>query len=438
MLQLARAHWLRSIEFVYAVIALFALTQGPVLRLWKPSEALLGMLPNPSIPHAYFATYVVVQIPALALWARRIDQSWWRQGQNLALLALLAWLGLSVVWSTFARHSLPEFTALVLTSVFGLYLSVSYSVRQFWAVVSLAMSLGVGLSWIAVMRLWDGAVNFQEDYWIGIYYNRNSLAPVAAVALLGAIGVLLGSIRSFTPTVTTRRWMNALVAMLAFFAAIELWRSESQTSPSALVIAGAVCAIWLIVRFLTSRIDMLSRAAKWSVPLILLFSAAVVFYAMRHEIGVGGVESQTTAFNQRSGIWALSWAGFLEKPWHGWGWMSAWHTPLFFLSSDEPTWMAWGLELSHNGYHDILLGGGVPAGVLFAIYLFTASRRFSTASPVHTVPPLLLVSFVLAAATQESFFSGSHFLWALLVSCLATRLPSDNSVNEQDASQTTF
>lgn len=432
MLQLARVHWLRSIEFVYAVVALFALTQGPVLRLWKPSEALLGMLPNPSIPHAHFATYVVVQIPAMALWARRIDQSWWRQRENQALLALLAWLGLSVVWSTFARHSLPEFTALVLTSVFGLYLSVSYSVRQFWAVVSFAMSLGVGFSWIAVMRLWDGAVNFQENYWIGIYYNRNSLAPVAAVAILS----VLSAVNVFWSEVKRRNSVLSIAMLVAgstvvVISIIELWRSGSQTSPAALAIALAVCLVWLVARRMGQRSGDIGVVRTLTVPLVLLLASLAIFTALRFEILVGGVDTQTTAFNQRSGLWSLSWAGFLEKPWHGWGWMSAWHTPLFFLASNEPTWMAWDLEWSHNGYHDLLLGGGVPAAALFVVYLFVASRRISVEKPRQVVTRLVIVAFVLAAATQESFFIGSHFLWALLVASMAIPTSQPDLVDEK-------
>lgn len=439
MLQLARVHWLRSIEFVYAVVALFALTQGPVLRLWKPSEALLGSLPNPTIPHVHFTTFVIVQLPGVLLWARRVNTSWFRERANQALLVFLTWIAFSVVWSTFARLSAPEYVALVLTTIFGLYLAEAFNARQIWSVIAGAMALGVGFSWIAIMRLWDEAVNFQEDYWIGIYYNRNSLAPVAAVAILGAMGVAFGSIQFVKAAITSRSLVEIVSASaLTVFASIELWRSQSQTSPSALAIAVAVCAAWLIVRYLTSQFDLLSGVARWSVPLVLVISAVFVFLAMRQEIGVGGVDSQTTAFNQRSGIWALSWAGILEKPWHGWGWMSAWHTPLFFLSSEEPTWMAWGLELSHNGYHDILLGGGAPAGVLFAAFIVIASRRLSEMPFAYVIPRLLMIAFVLAAATQESFFVGSHFLWALLVACLATQTTDHDLIDEKHSSQSSI
>jgi len=56
---------LPHVEFVYAVIALFALAQGPVYRLWSGSAESLVVSAKTSLPHVYFATFVAVQPPAL-------------------------------------------------------------------------------------------------------------------------------------------------------------------------------------------------------------------------------------------------------------------------------------------------------------------------------------------------------------------------------------
>jgi hypothetical protein len=411
------AQMLRSSEFVYATLALFALTQGPVLRLWSQSAVLAGELPNPSIPHVQFSTYVAVQLPALALLVRRISSQWLRERANIALFAFIGWLGATVMWSSFARHSLPEFVALTLTTALGLYLAMSFSWKQLWWLIASAMALGVGISWVAIMRLWAGAVNFQEDYWVGIYYNRNSLAPVAATAIIASVALTLNALKSSKAKVAA----STIAALaLAAFAGIELWRSESQTSPAALAISGLACVMWLVLSALALKMKPLAHIGRFTSTITLIVTALAVFFALRHEIGVGGVETATTAFNQRSGLWTLSWDGFLRKPWHGWGWMAAWQDPLFLLSSGEPTWMAWGLEWSHSGYHDVLLGGGVPAAILLAAYFWFSSQRIIISPMREGAVQMLLVVYVLAAATQESFFIGSHFLWATLVALLAT------------------
>jgi hypothetical protein len=89
-------------------------------------------------------------------------------------------------------------------------------------------------------------------------------------------------------------------------------------------------------------------------------------------------------------------------------------------------------QWSHNGYHDLLLGGGVLAAVLFALYLWFASGEFDRVGVAVALPRMALAVFVLAAATQESFFVGSHFLWALLVASLAAVRDDVASVDEQD------
>jgi hypothetical protein len=73
--------------------------------------------------------------------------------------------------------------------------------------------------------------------------------------------------------------------------------------------------------------------------------------------------------------------------------------------------------------------------VLFVLYLWFASREFDRVDVAVALPRLALVVFVLAAATQESFFIGSHFLWALLVASLAAARDDVASVDEQNPGQ---
>lgn len=127
----------------------------------------------------------------------------------------------------------------------------------------------------------------------------------------------------------------------------------------------------------------------------------------------------------------MNWSGFLEKPWLGWGWMAARFNPQFFKQGTW--WAAVETQWSHNGYHDLLLGGGVLAAVLFVLYLWMSSRRFDRMPVSVALPRLALVAFMLAAATQESFFVGSHFLWALLIASLAGARDDVASVDQQNS-----
>jgi O-antigen ligase len=412
----------RSTEFVYAALALFALTQGPVYRLWSESGEYQQFIALPAIGQAYFATFVLVQLPGCLLWFRSVTERNLREQRMWMLMGLLAWLGASVVWSTFARHSVSEFIALAVTTGFGLYLATRFAMRDLWRIVAVAMALGLAMSLLAIQRNWQLAVDAQDGYWIGIYYNRNSLAPVAAMALLAFIGMAFTTMRRRTIDVAVLAGGVALAGV----AALVLWRAQSRTSPLALGVASGALVLWLLVRLITQRISVAHRWHNVAAPIAVTFTSVAVFVALRTVGGLASVSGETATFNSRSGLWAQSWAGFLEKPWQGWGWMAARRT----LDFDRVGvwWAAIDTEWSHNGYHDLLLGGGVLAGILFFGVVVFGVRSLDQIADVRVATPrFLVIGFVLAAATQESFFVGSHFLWAMLIAALFA------SVNEQNA-----
>jgi len=90
-----------------------------------------------------------------------------------------------------------------------------------------------------------------------------------------------------------------------------------------------------------------------------------------------------------------------------------------------------GFEWSHSGYMDLLLGGGFIAAILFVGYIWLASETPKTESLLLTLPRVALGGFVLIAASQESFFIGSHFLWALLVASMASPASQTGLVDEK-------
>ena len=402
----------RVVEIIYAVSALFALTQGPVYRLWSESGEYQQFIALPAIGHAYFATFVVVQLPALILLSRRLISTLFSERRSQLLVALMIWLGLSVTWSTFARQSLPEFVSLILTTSFGVYLTTCFSTEEFWKIVATAMSAGMSVSLFAIQRSWDSAVSTEDGHWIGIYYNRNSLAPVAGVALLAVVGMLC----------TQRKGKDfggplvvAASIVITIGAVLTMWRAESRTSPLALAVAVCALAIWQLLRVLMDRYWTSIR--RYSASLAIAISSVIVLMSLRVFGGLSTVSAELFTFNSRSGVWAQNWTGFLEKPFHGWGWMAARKTPSFFRQG--AWWATFDTDWSHNGYHDLLLGGGVLAAMLFAGVVWFGMREIGPqASLREAVPSFLIVAFVLTAATQESFFIGTHFLWALLIAGL--------------------
>ena len=401
-------------EWLYASIVIFALTQGPIYQLWRESADYVSVIAEPSPRHVHFATFLLVQIPGVFLFARRMPATWFSARPIQLLAAFLGWLILSSGASSFARQSIPEVVALLATTGFGLYLVVSFSVRSVLWQLLVAMTAGLGLSYLAVVRLWDGARNQLDDYWIGIYLNRNSLAPVAAVGVISAV-LLFCVHRNSARAMLLRRATSLLVVLSG---AAMLYQSESITSVGSLVITFVVVVFWLVMNRIA--INRWRVGAQRRLLAITILGASVI-------VGVGLVVvvrtptllDRTDAFSSRAPLWSLNWTGFLERPFLGWGWMAAWDVP-DFRKQGEWWVVSWDNAWAHSGYFDLLLGGGIVAVALFVTWvLVSCSHRVrlpgQNQSSVSIIAPVAVSIFVLAAATQESFFIGSHFLWALLV-----------------------
>ena len=416
---------LRWCEYTYVVVLLFALTQGPVLSMWFASSLVA---PEGAVP-AQLLTFIAVQIPALILLGyRRVPRS--SLIGPVGLLGLFCgWMWLSTLWATLGQHTIVEATTLFLTFLTGVYLARSFSLLEQLILVVVAMQPGLLWSRYAIANDWSNSVD-KNGNWVGIYFNRNSLAPVAMVSCLAASALLW--------IVVMRRGKKLPITLLAIlidvvlFGAVMLFHSRSNTSIGGAVVFAAVWAFWTVVRSLIrrNRIDE-NALSRFVFPSFILGAGLLTWATVRLQSVVLSFFGETIDFNGRSAIWHYSWTGFLERPLIGWGWMSAWRTPPFMHR--DLWWSFVNTGWSHSGYMDLLLGGGIFASMLFIGAVVWGGFRqlsFTTKATASQWTPAIMF-FVLATATQESFFVGNHFLWLLFAAAIAGDLQRVNSPQDQ-------
>jgi O-antigen ligase len=292
--------------------------------------------------------------------------------------------------------------------------------------VVVAMQPGLLWSRYAIANGWSNSVD-QNGNWVGIYFNRNSLAPVAMVSCLAASALLWIVVMR-----RGKKWPVTLIAVLIdviLFGAVMLFHSRSNTSVGGAVVFAAVWAFWTVVRSLVRRKRLTSKSLQRFVYPGFFIGAVVLTWAtVRLQSVVLSFFGETIDFNGRSAIWNYSWTGFLDRPFIGWGWMSAWRTPPFLHR--DLWWSFLNTGWSHSGYMDVLLGGGFIAAVLFVgAVLWGGLRNLGdiTKQNAGQWTPAIM-SFVLATATQESFFVGNHFLWLLFTAAVVGNLAAVNSV----------
>ena len=405
---------LKWVEYLYVVIMLAVLTQGPVLKIWEGS----GQSGSTILETTKYSTYLLFQLPAVVLLARRgVSQNMLR-GPVGVLLGFCTWMLLSTGWATASSYSLVASVSLFITCLAGLYVARSFTLLQQLTLFLVAMQPGLVVSWYAVRNNWSGAVNFDENYWIGIYFNRNSFAPPAALGFLAA-GAL-----AWILIVRRPRFWAPLTVVLADVMLLDLGlliRSKSSTSIGAIGLFIFVWAFWTLVRQVQRKKLISARQMLQTVyPLFLFVMILLTWIGFKFQKYLFSFFNNKLDFSGRTMLWRFSWDGFLDKPILGWGWFSAWNTPNFFHER-EFWWAISNTTWSHSAIMDVLLGGGVVgAGLLVLAILWSGARQLERVQTQNAGQWTFAATwFVLAASTQESFIVGNHFIWLLLVAAMS-------------------
>ena len=402
------------LEYFYVVVLLGLLTQGPVLKIWEAS----GQIDAGIISNTKFATYLLVQVPAVVLLFRRGIPASLLKGPVGVLLIFCAWMFLSTFWSTFSSYSLVESFTLTVTCLAGLYIARSFTLLQQLTLFLIAMQPGLLISWYAVRNNWSGSVNFDENYWIGIYFNRNSLAPPAALGLLaaGALAWILINRKPKYWFLSTVILVDVMILDLGL-----LIRSKSSTSLGAIAVFIFVWGFWTAIRWSNRRRSFTSDQLTQQIYPIFLFALTLLIWlSFKFQARLSQIFSSEIDFNGRTLLWRFSWDGFLDRPMIGWGWFSAWNTPNFFHER-EFWWALTSTTWSHSAVMDVLLGGGVVGAALLILAIVWSGARQLDRVFTQTAGQWTFAAtwFVIAASTQESFIVGNHFLWLLLVASMA-------------------
>ena len=405
---------LRWTEYAYAAALIFFLTQGPVLSMWFASEEQNS---RPALA-PQLATYFIVQIPALVLVSRQKFTMRDVRGP-LGLLAIFCiWLTATTLWATNGQHSAVESVSLMTTFVCGVYFAKRFSLKEKLAVIVVAMQPGLMLSRYSIANDWNMSQS-GEGFWVGIYFNRNSLAPVAMASVVSALALLY--VVYINKDDKLRIYKLCILANIVLFGFVVAVRTHSNTPFGGLVAFITVFVFWQAVRNLPLK-KYLNEARQIKKVYSAFIALAMIssWLAIRFQSKLLQVFGETVSFNGRSEIWKYSWNGFLEKPLLGWGWLSAWRSWAFMKM--DLWWTVEGVSWSHNAYLDLLLGGGVLAVLLFAAAVLWGVYRLV---PSHNGDatqswPIAFIFFYLAMCTQESFIIGNHFLWMLFVAILTS------------------
>ena len=299
---------------------------------------------------------------ASALWSVHPSATAWRASVYVGL-GMLAWV--------LSRLD-PDDLAAALSGVTGVAIAGS--------VVLVALRPDLGLD--------------SNDDWEGLYTNRNSLAPLAAIGVLAGVRYLAAG----------ERWGRVAGAGLAALCLGAMVGAGSRTAWIALVIA-AVAAI--------APVGCLWTRRRWGRALAGAALAAVA------ALGVGGASVALVAlwneatFSQRRTMWSLVWDRVAQRPLGGYGFHAFWEV----IELLDHALLRRGS--AHNSLMEVALGLGLLGTVPFLVIVVLAARNASLhlwrRPGADSWMWAAVVGFVLVENVTESFVLWFSYIWVLLM-----------------------
>lgn len=288
---------------------------------------------------------------AAMLYAWMSGRLWWVIRTQWRLVALAAWLGLTVLYSDLPSTTLKR---VILFTCGACTASVAVScfrrpVRDAAFAVFLmgAGAAVVSLVWMVVFPP-GVTTNPARPGLAGISNHPNTLAPALAIAVTLGIGIPMEK-----PSASLAKWAGVFCCALALF------------------LTGSVTSILMALVCVLSYAAIMATA-YWRVVFGLLAGVIATFVGLLGPARVSAMlfssVGRDASMSGRDALWASVIERVTQAPLFGSGWGAFW-----VEGRGRELVSTWNPRQSHNAYLDVLLDTGVVGGVFFALFLVPAA-----------------------------------------------------------------
>lgn len=391
-----------------AVLLALAYSQAwtaPITRGAEPDAATSALLRS-----LFYPVYLI----ALALAATGPVETLRTALKSPLLLALLAVIAASTLWSVAPDMTARRVVALGFTTLTGVVLAARLDWRRLVEAISAAHALlviGCFLVGVFVPEIGRHDPNFPFA-WRGLWTEKNGLGSAMAIA-----AVLFVAAAALSP----RRRLLWLV--FAGLATTLVLLSTSKTSLLALTLAG--CAMLFV--FLVRRGAAMGVATTWLAAVAAGLAALGLFFAADAFLEFLGKDPTLTG---RTQLWQAIWRRIEARPLTGYGYGAVWDntatwSPGQWIGRDADGFFA---DHAHNSWLEAWLNFGLVGLLVFAawfamVWLRTAAsvyRDLKGEGAAYVAFPFLCL-FTLLTLTESVAFTYNDLRWVLLVA-FATKL----------------
>ncbi len=323
------------------------------------------------------------------------------------VLAFVMWIGVSTAWSVTPSRTIEQAVMLAVGSVAALSAGAAFSRFETLVALVMALQVGVVVSVWADVRNWALSVDRNGDL-AGIYFNRNSLGPVALTAAVASLVWCLDALRRYDRS----RRAPIVIGFGAVIAAdLAVWQASGSLTTAFGFVAAAIATVILLLARPGPRRSF-RRAGAATLAVLSLFGLGLLAF---------GRDWLTERFDRsstlsgRTVIWDVVFEFIADRPLQGWGFMAVWRQPAI---AEELASRGRGERESHSGFLEVLLGAGIVGLLLLLAIMALAAWRSGVVAWQRPEPLVVwsftLVVYVIAVNTGETYVGANLLPWILL------------------------
>jgi exopolysaccharide production protein ExoQ len=325
----------------------------------------------------------------------------WKQWPLLLFLLLIA---VSVAWSYNTEKVIMSFVHSAGVLLVALAAAVRYRTDPWLLPKQVGYVLG------ASMVLQVGAVLLMPSYaidwfgrWQGLTTHPNTLGALALSTVWANAAVILGMPQD------RHRWLHALLALLAVLVLV------GTNSVTSMIVSGSV----VVVMYALTRQEK-GGIIGWG--LLIVGLAMVILSVLVGLLLLGnvlqwssllGLFGRSGDFSGRTFIWADAAKAIAQHPLLGW----SFDGNAYLIQTTGMPYLSY-----HNGYLDLLVGGGVIALGLFFLLLATWRRDMNLSSRLgREILPFsapYMLALLVGNLTESSLAAPRNQMWVIFITLL--------------------
>jgi len=324
--------------------------------------------------------------------------------QQWPLLLFMLLIGASAAWSYNTEKVIMSFVHSVGVLLVALAAAVRYRTDPWLLPKQVGYVLGASI----VLQI--GAVLLMPSYaidwfgrWQGLTTHPNTLGALAISTMWANAAVVLGLPQE------RQRWLHALLAVLAAFALV------GANSVTSMIVSG--CSV-VMMYALTRRekggiVGWGLLVGGLALAMLLVLIGLLLLGNVLEWSSLLGLFGRSGDFSGRTFIWADAVKAISQHPWLGW----SFDGNAYLIKTTGMPYLTY-----HNGYLDLLVGGGVIALSLIFLLLATWGRDFSRASRLAQEILPFSVPYVLALLlynlTESSLAAPRNQMWVICITLI--------------------